>query len=201
MKISGFRLKLTALILGVLMACSFCFGFAACGGNNETAKCTVTFDANGGHLTGESSVTVEKGSLITLVPVASKDGAVFEGWFTAATNGDKINLETYKVNADVKFYAHYLEALTVTFDANGGVLTGKTSATVGKGGGVATEDVPFVTKQGSGFGLPQRRAVKEWSPIHMRLMQTLRFTRNSAQWTTWRLKILKTVPVRLRVTV
>ncbi len=151
MKISGFRLKLTALILGVLMACSFCFGFAACGGNNETAKYTVTFDANGGHLTGESSVTVEKGSLITLVPVASKDGAVFEGWFTAATDGDKINLETYKVNADVKFYAHYLEALTVTFDANGGVLTGKTSATVGKGGGVATEDVPFVTKQGSGF--------------------------------------------------
>ena len=68
---------------------------------------TVTFDANGGTLQGEATVTVDEGGKIVSVPTASKNGEEFHGWYTAATEGELVDFEQYTVNADVTIYAHF----------------------------------------------------------------------------------------------
>ena len=75
----------------------------------EPETFTVTFDANGGTLSGNATVEVEEGKTITGAPTAGKDGYTFDGWFDAATGGDEIDLSTYTVTKDVTLYAQYTE--------------------------------------------------------------------------------------------
>ena len=58
---------------------------------------------------GNTSVDVEDGGKITGAPTASKDGFTFDGWFDAATGGNKIDLSSYTVTKDVTLYAQYIE--------------------------------------------------------------------------------------------
>lgn len=81
----------------------------------------VSFDANGGNIDAEPlSVTVEEeyGEL----PVASKSGYDFEGWFTEKEEGTKITSESKLPEAkDQTVYAHWSpKNITVSIDANGG---------------------------------------------------------------------------------
>ena len=75
----------------------------------EPETYTVTFDANGGTLSGNATVEVEEGKTIAGAPTAGKDGYTFDGWFDAATGGNKIDLSTYTVTKDVTLYAQYTE--------------------------------------------------------------------------------------------
>ncbi len=114
---------------------------------------TVTFDANGGTLAGNATVKVEEGGKIAGAPTASMAGSTFDGWFTAKTGGDKVDLSTYTVSADVTLYAHYsvqIKEYTVTFDANGGTLEGNATVKVKEGGKI--ENAPVASLEGSPFG-------------------------------------------------
>ena len=146
-------------ILALLVAMAmFCGIFVACAPDEPKDPVTyiVTFDANGGTLTGSAEAEVKEGGKITNAPTAAKEGFTFEGWFTAKTDGTAIDLSTYVVNADVTLYAQYKEEetpqpkeYTVTFDANGGTLAGNATVKVEEGGKIA--GAPAASMAGSTF--------------------------------------------------
>lgn len=96
-------------------------GFIYVLGKDVTDKkeCTVTFNANGGNCsTGSKSVTI--GSAIGDLPTATRSGYNFDGWYTAAADGNKISSAT-TFSADTTVYAHWTaHTYTVSFNANGG---------------------------------------------------------------------------------
>ncbi len=152
MRIARFGKRIIAVVLGALMALSLCVSITACKPDDSSkTEYTVTFNANGGTLTGNSTVVVKKDAKITGAPTATKTGFVFEGWYTAAENGEAISLETYVVTKDVTLYAHYGEPVTVTLNANGGNITGASTFTVVKGESVKAADMPKATKNGANF--------------------------------------------------
>ena len=157
--------KLLAIV-AVIVALAMCFGVVtACAPDDpEPETYTVTFNANGGELSGNATVDVEEGEKIKGAPTASKDGYTFDGWFDAATGGDEIVLSTYTVTKDVTLYAQYTEdeepgpgpgpqpepeTYTVTFDANGGTLSGNATVEVEEGKTIA--GAPTAGKDGYTF--------------------------------------------------
>ena len=113
----------------------------------EGSKC-VTFNSNGGN-EGLQYVYVTSGAAVGTLPTATKDGYTFDGWFTEASAGTQINAET-TISEDVTYYAHYtIASYTLTWDANGGNLSGSyTSGMVQYG---ATITAPTATKEGHTF--------------------------------------------------
>lgn len=85
---------------------------------------TVTFDANGG-TASSAYIKVESGSVIGMLPEASKAGYTFLGWFTQITEGTQITSDTV-ITDNMTVYAHWLvdEVGTgnyrITFDTNDG---------------------------------------------------------------------------------
>lgn len=150
--------------LGLIVVMVVCFAFAACQPETppKPIQYTVTFDANGGTLTGDKTVTVESGKTVTSAPTAAKADHTFDGWFTAAEGGDKVALDSYKVSADVTLYAHYTKKsdptpptpptptkAKITFDANGGTIDGNNVVEVDDDGLVL--DTPTATRSGYRF--------------------------------------------------
>lgn len=70
--------------------------------------CTITFNANGGTIEGSAIkiIKVAAGTKIGELPVAEMEGKVFGGWFTAAVDGLKIDMN-YSIAADATFYARF----------------------------------------------------------------------------------------------
>lgn len=109
----------------------------------------VTLNSNGGN-EGLQYVYVTTGSAIGTLPEGTtKDGHTFAGWFTAANGGSQITTVT-TVSADVTWYAHYNKnTYTLTWDANGGELSGSyTSGSVQFGTAITA---PTATKAGHTF--------------------------------------------------
>jgi uncharacterized repeat protein (TIGR02543 family) len=78
----------------------------------------VTFDACGG--SSVDSISIPLGQPVGELPVATRDGYEFLGWFTAADGGVAVTPETI-VTSDMTFYARWtIKSYTVVFDANGG---------------------------------------------------------------------------------
>ena len=73
--------------------------------------CTVTFYPNGGTVTEHDRGVVEGGQIGTL-PVPTRTGFIFEGWFTSASGGSEI-LATSIVEGDTDIYAHWIDATNV----------------------------------------------------------------------------------------
>ena len=74
---------------------------------------TVTFDANGGVFGDEDGglgtsrpTSVTNGYAIGELPVAIRTDYIFEGWFTAVDEGEKVTTETV-MNFDMTLYAHW----------------------------------------------------------------------------------------------
>lgn len=92
----------------------------------------VTFDTAGGTLEGATTATTVDGKLASL-PVPTRDGYSFNGWFDASTGGNQATLETV-YTANTTIYAQWTRLeYQVTFDACGGTLTGETTATTVEG--------------------------------------------------------------------
>jgi len=109
----------------------------------------VTLNSNGGN-EGLQYVYVASGSAIGTLPAGTtKDGHTFAGWFTAANGGSQITTAT-TVSADVTWFAHYNKnTYTLTWDANGGELSGSyTSGSVQYGAAITA---PTATKAGHTF--------------------------------------------------
>ena len=102
----------------------------------EAAKTfTIKFDAQGGssvdEITGEKEVAIQ-------MPVTTKEGYTFLGWFTKAEGGKQVK-DGYKLTKDLTLYAHWEKKdtekknYTVTFDCAGGTMVNpETNLTVNK---------------------------------------------------------------------
>lgn len=76
---------------------------------------TITWNANGGNVSPESSTYTYGGSTVTL-PTPTWDGHTFNGWFTEETGGTQITEigTTNKPTSDVIYYAQWTENTPVT---------------------------------------------------------------------------------------
>ena len=106
------------------------------------SKC-VTLNSNGGDQ-GLQYIYVTSGSAVGTLPQTTKEGNTFAGWFTQASGGTQVNAST-TVSADVTWYAHYNKnSYTLTWDANGGQLSGShTSGTVQYGTAITAPTATF----------------------------------------------------------
>ena len=106
------------------------------------SKC-VTLNSNGGDQ-GLQYIYVASGSAIGTLPETTKEGNTFAGWFTDATGGTQVSAST-TVSADITWYAHYSKnSYTLTWDANGGQLSGSyTSGTVQYGAAITAPTATF----------------------------------------------------------
>ncbi len=91
---------------------------------------TVTFDANGGTVKPDT-MTVTYGEEFDPMPIAERYGYVFDGWFDEPGGGKKYGDKNghstagYDKAENCTLYARWIEVdCTVTFDPNGGMLTG-----------------------------------------------------------------------------
>ena len=97
---------------------------------------TITFNANGGTLTGSSTAqTDENGKLTSLPTDPTRDGYKFAGWFTATEGGTKITPASYTFTDDTILYAHWTEKSST--GGGGGGSTG--------GGGISAPSTSPVT--------------------------------------------------------
>lgn len=118
-------------------------------------ECTVTFDANEGVLSGNTTKSVVSGEAIGELPTPTREGYIFAGWYTAATGGSRVTAST-KVSDDMTVYARWTRSEnTITFDAQGGSFAVGFNATKKVPSGDAIGTLPTVTRDGYKF--------KEWN--------------------------------------
>ena len=70
----------------------------------EAATVTVRFDAAGGE--GGGAQTVAEGGMVGLLPTASREGAVFTGWYTSPSGGVRVESDTLATSG-ATYYAHW----------------------------------------------------------------------------------------------
>ena len=90
--------------------------------STTTAKpvCTVTFDANGGSVSTNSR-KVNLGESIGTLPVATRTGYTFDGWYTHPSGGSQITEYSSMSSSNQTLYAHWTPiTYELRFDANGG---------------------------------------------------------------------------------
>ena len=91
---------------------------------------TITWNANGGSVSPATSEY--DGATAVSLPTPTRTGYNFDGWYTAASGGTKINDigTTTKPTNNVTYYAHWTpKNYTITLDANGGASDGSATAT------------------------------------------------------------------------
>jgi len=120
------------------------------GGPDVGVKTTykVTFNPDGGTVSPTSDTTGADGKLSSL-PTPTRDGYIFDGWYTAKTGGTKIT-ESRVYSSNTTVYARWVSgtAYTITFDANSGTVT-PTSGKTGADGTLSS--MPTPTKSGDTF--------------------------------------------------
>lgn len=91
----------------------------------EANTYTITFNANGGTVDA-APMTVTFDSAIGTLPTPTRPNYKFDGWYTAATGGNKYTSNIkYNIADDTTFYAHWTELnkIKITFDAGKGTVT------------------------------------------------------------------------------
>ena len=106
----------------------------------EANSYTVTFDANGGSVS-TASKSVTYGSTYGTLPTPTKNGYTFVGWYTAKTNGTRIqSFSTVSTASNHTIYAQWKESsYKVTYKGNNntGGNTADTSHTYGTASALA----------------------------------------------------------------
>ena len=112
---------------------------------------TATFDANGGEVSGSASKSVVYDSAYGALPSATLAGKRFGGWWTAATGGTLVTASTVVTTAGSHtLYAHWVDALVVGFDPNGGDDPSFSEMTIPDGSSVY-QTMPTATRTGHTF--------------------------------------------------
>ena len=106
---------------------------------------TITFDPGDGDLDNPTEATreVQGGTAIGTLPTATYAHHTFLGWFTDPTNGTQITDQTIVTGNDT-YYAHWVENITITFNANGGTVT-PTSKDIIPGNAIGELPIPEYT--------------------------------------------------------
>ena len=105
---------------------------------------TITLDATGGDVTPTTVTTGSHWELMDDLPVPTRDGYTFRGWFTAETGGTNVVPRSTVLMGNLTIYAHWSlndGHFTITFDANGGEVS-PASAETGDGYKLASFPVP-----------------------------------------------------------
>ena len=86
--------------------------------NTPPQNISVTFNANGGTV-GTAAKTVTVGKLYGTLPVPTRTGYTFDGWYTAASGGQLIAASSLvSAASDHTLYAHWTKAREDTFRFN-----------------------------------------------------------------------------------
>lgn len=86
---------------------------------SEATNYNVDFNLNGAPGTAPSSQSIPAGGTVTNPGNPSWDANnSFDGWYTAASGGDKWNFDSDTVNSDMTLWAHWTAKVTVTFVEN-----------------------------------------------------------------------------------
>lgn len=111
----------------------------------------VTLNANGG-TASKKSITVTSGLTYSGLPTPTRTGYTFDGWYTKKTGGTKITSSTeVTITAKQTLYAHWLKNYKVTFNATGGKVSGKSSASKTVVQGKTYASLPTPTRTGYTF--------------------------------------------------
>ena len=96
----------------------------------SNSNSNVVFDVNGGMLS-ETGITVTYGKTYGKLPVPTRDGYTFKGWYTDKTGGTEITSSTkVTITAKQTLYARWMaNSYKVAYNANGGTCE-VTDATV-----------------------------------------------------------------------
>ena len=88
----------------------------------DVSEYEVFFDAQGGAAIPKD--TVLTGTMITL-PATSRTDFIFNGWFDSPIGGKKVGMpgDKIKIKNHTVFYAQWTAIYTVTFDAQGGLVS------------------------------------------------------------------------------
>jgi uncharacterized repeat protein (TIGR02543 family) len=114
---------------------------------------TVTFNVNGGNAlgAGQGSRSVNYGAAIGTLPVPTRAGYTFSGWYTLASGGVQYT-DTLIITADLALYAHWtIISYTVSFNVNGGNALGVGQETRAVNYGAAIGTLPAPTRAGHVF--------------------------------------------------
>jgi uncharacterized repeat protein (TIGR02543 family) len=119
--------------------------------NIKESEYKITFDANGGTLSGDNSKNVTYTKSYGTLPEPIREGYIFSGWYTEKVNGNKIDSSSILDTAgDKTLYAHWTaSSYTVTFNPNGGTLTGSSSKSVTYD--TKYGDLPTASREGYAF--------------------------------------------------
>jgi uncharacterized repeat protein (TIGR02543 family) len=114
----------------------------------------VTFNANSGTLpsgTVNPATVAENGRLPSL-PLPTRSGHAFNGWFTAATEGEPVTSDTVFAE-DAAIFAQWSQIRTITFNPRGGELPEDVPATAltGVNGRLTLTELPVPTRAGHDF--------------------------------------------------
>ena len=142
------------------------------------ATYTVTFNSNGA-ATQDTTARFTYGTTYSSLPVISRRGYTFLGWYTSPQTGTKINEgDIVAITSDSAFYAHWsAKTYTLTFDPNGGECsTDKITVTYG----TAYSNLPSASKQGFAFAGWFDSEGKEIAPG-----ATVLITGNTAVYARW----------------
>lgn len=121
----------------------------------STPTYKLTYNANGGSVS-PASKTMKKGSAYGDLPTPTRSGYKFDGWYTAASGGRKVDSKTI-LNGNTIIYAHWTKSssttpttqtFTLTYNANGGSVS-PSSKTLNKGQAYGT--LPTPTRSGYTF--------------------------------------------------
>ena len=106
---------------------------------------TVTLDANGGDELQSRPTAIVCNDIYLILPAPTRTGHTFLGWFTAGTDGDKIESgDEVAIFINHTLYAHWsINNYTVTFDPSGGIASQSTKVVTF---GSAYGDLPNVTR-------------------------------------------------------
>ena len=117
---------------------------------NPVPTCTITFDSQGGTTVAAIS-GITSGATITL-PVTTKAGFEFGGWYTAVNGGGTKFTSSTPVTSSFTLFAKWtavtVPTCTITFDSQGGTTVAAISGITSG----ATITLPVTTKAGFEFG-------------------------------------------------
>ena len=106
----------------------------------EDEEYIITLNLNGGSLSGPTTLTTVDGRLTNL-PTPTRQGFIFQGWFTSNAGGTRVTTNTVFVN-NMTIYARWVSdteivAHTITLMVNGGTLNSSNTVTVQHGSTVS----------------------------------------------------------------
>ena len=138
----------TAYIVDKESGCSVVYGTETIDGETYknaylTPNNVVTFEANGGNVDNPSKY-VDIGDPVGSMPTPVRPGFVFDGWYTDPTAGTLVTESTIVTGSDI-YYAHWREAVTVTFNVNGGTVS-PTQISVAAGDTLGTMPLPLKSR-------------------------------------------------------